>query len=112
MATALMFAPLARSRFQNAISESPPFPSPTWTTAPVGSYPVNATPDGVHDMLAYIIGEWCANGSRKERAIFTDHFSTSLTRMVGVFDDNRATPDLYFYSIGFRVARSIPANPR
>jgi formylglycine-generating enzyme required for sulfatase activity len=29
--------------------------------APVGSYPRNATPEGVQDMLAYIIGEWCAN---------------------------------------------------
>jgi formylglycine-generating enzyme required for sulfatase activity len=28
---------------------------------PVGSYPANATPEGVHDMLAYVIGEWCAN---------------------------------------------------
>jgi formylglycine-generating enzyme required for sulfatase activity len=33
----------------------------TWTTTPVGSHPANATPDGVHDLLGYIIGEWCAN---------------------------------------------------
>ena len=34
---------------------------PTWTTTAVGAHPANATPEGVHDMLAYIIGEWCAN---------------------------------------------------
>ncbi|MCI0333008.1 MAG: formylglycine-generating enzyme family protein [Planctomycetes bacterium] len=34
---------------------------PTWTTMPVGSHPVNATPEGAHDLLAYIVGEWCAN---------------------------------------------------
>jgi formylglycine-generating enzyme required for sulfatase activity len=34
---------------------------PTWPTAPVGSHPANATPDGVHDMLTYLIGEWCTN---------------------------------------------------
>ncbi len=33
----------------------------TWPRTPVGSHPPNATPEGVHDMLAYIIGEWCAN---------------------------------------------------
>jgi formylglycine-generating enzyme required for sulfatase activity len=33
---------------------------PTWDTTPVGSHPANATPEGVHDLLAYIIGEWCA----------------------------------------------------
>ncbi|MCP4644266.1 MAG: formylglycine-generating enzyme family protein [bacterium] len=27
----------------------------------VGSFPSNATPEGVEDMLAYIIGEWCVN---------------------------------------------------
>jgi formylglycine-generating enzyme required for sulfatase activity len=27
----------------------------------VGSYPANATPEGVLDMCAYIIGEWCVN---------------------------------------------------
>jgi hypothetical protein len=34
---------------------------PTWPTTPVGSHPANATPEGVHDMLGYIIGEWCGN---------------------------------------------------
>jgi formylglycine-generating enzyme required for sulfatase activity len=33
----------------------------TWSTTAVGTHPLNATPEGVHDMLAYIIGEWCAN---------------------------------------------------
>lgn len=28
---------------------------------PVGSYPANATPEGVFDMLCYYNGEWCAN---------------------------------------------------
>ena len=30
-----------------------------WPKAPVGSFPLNATPDGVYDMLAYIEGQWC-----------------------------------------------------
>jgi sulfatase modifying factor 1 len=34
---------------------------PTWPTTPVGTHPANATPEGVHDMMAYLIGEWCAN---------------------------------------------------
>lgn len=34
---------------------------PTWSTTAVGSHPRNSTPDGVQDMLAYVIGEWCAN---------------------------------------------------
>jgi formylglycine-generating enzyme required for sulfatase activity len=33
----------------------------SWTTTPVGSHPANATNEGVHDLLAYVIGEWCAN---------------------------------------------------
>lgn len=31
------------------------------STMPVGSYPTNATPQGVLDILAYPSGEWCAN---------------------------------------------------
>lgn len=34
---------------------------PLWCTSPVGTHPKNATPEGVMDMCAYIIGEWCAN---------------------------------------------------
>jgi formylglycine-generating enzyme required for sulfatase activity len=34
---------------------------PLWCTTPVGSHPDNATPEGVMDMCAYIIAEWCAN---------------------------------------------------
>jgi formylglycine-generating enzyme required for sulfatase activity len=34
---------------------------PTWEVVAVGSRPANATPEGVHDLLGYIIGEWCAN---------------------------------------------------
>jgi formylglycine-generating enzyme required for sulfatase activity len=34
---------------------------PTWPTTPVGSHPANATPEGIHDMLGYVIGEWCAD---------------------------------------------------
>lgn len=30
-------------------------------TSPVGSYPGGATPDGVMDILGYVIGEWCVN---------------------------------------------------
>jgi formylglycine-generating enzyme required for sulfatase activity len=33
----------------------------TWPRVVVGSHPANATPEGVHDFLAYVIGEWCAN---------------------------------------------------
>ncbi len=33
----------------------------SWSRTPVGTHPANATPEGVQDMLAYIIGEWCAN---------------------------------------------------
>ena len=32
-----------------------------WPRTPVGNSPSNATPDGVEDMLAYLIGEWCVN---------------------------------------------------
>jgi len=32
----------------------------TWPRASVGSHPSNATPEGVHDLLGYVIGEWCA----------------------------------------------------
>ena len=35
MATASIFAPLGRSRFQNGFSASPALPSPTKTTPPV-----------------------------------------------------------------------------
>lgn len=28
---------------------------------PVGTFPAGATPDGVMDLLGYVIGEWCAN---------------------------------------------------
>ena len=35
MATASIFAPLGRSRFQNGFSASAPLPSPTNTTAPL-----------------------------------------------------------------------------
>ena len=34
---------------------------PTWTIDGVGTHPRNATPDGVFDMFAYLIGEWCVN---------------------------------------------------
>ena len=34
------------------------------TTGAVGSHPANATPEGVHDLLAYYSGEWCANKYR------------------------------------------------
>jgi sulfatase modifying factor 1 len=34
---------------------------PTWSTTTVGTHPLNTTPEGVHDLLGYIIGEWCAN---------------------------------------------------
>jgi len=30
-----------------------------WCTSPVGSHPENSTPEGIMDMCAYIIGEWC-----------------------------------------------------
>ena len=30
-------------------------------TSPVGSYPAGATPEGVMDLLGYVIGEWCIN---------------------------------------------------
>ncbi len=33
----------------------------TWPTTPVGTHPANSTPEGVHDMLGFIIGEWCTN---------------------------------------------------
>ena len=33
-----------------------------WSAAPVGSFPFNATPEGVCDMLAYSMGgQWCAD---------------------------------------------------
>jgi len=32
-----------------------------WIKAPVGSFPLNATPQGVYDMLGYYTGEWCAD---------------------------------------------------
>lgn len=31
-----------------------------WPASPVGSHVANQTPEGVHDMLGYWIGEWCA----------------------------------------------------
>jgi len=34
---------------------------PMWPTTPVGTHPDNATPEGVMDMCAYLIGEWCVN---------------------------------------------------
>ncbi len=37
-------------------------PSAPWIRSPVGSFPMNATPDGVYDMLAYggyYGGQWC-----------------------------------------------------
>lgn len=49
---------------------------PTWTTAPVGSHPANTTPEGVQDILGYVIGEWCAN-----------KFSTSPTAETAVLFD-------------------------
>jgi formylglycine-generating enzyme required for sulfatase activity len=38
-----------------------PDSSRTWLAAPVGSFPLNATPDGVYDMMGYHYGEWCAD---------------------------------------------------
>lgn len=32
-----------------------------WTRIPVGSFPLNATPQHVYDMLAYFAGQWCAD---------------------------------------------------
>lgn len=32
-----------------------------WITASVGSFPLNATPDGVYDMLGYIAPQWCSD---------------------------------------------------
>lgn len=32
-----------------------------WTKVPVGSFPLNATPEGVYDMLGYYVGQWCAD---------------------------------------------------
>ncbi|NUM56378.1 MAG: SUMF1/EgtB/PvdO family nonheme iron enzyme [Candidatus Hydrogenedentes bacterium] len=40
-----------------------------WETPAVGSHPANATPDGVCDMLAYMIGEWCCNKMVKTRTV-------------------------------------------
>ena len=37
----------------------------SWSTVAVGSHPANATPEGVHDLLACYSGEWCANKYRK-----------------------------------------------
>jgi len=34
---------------------------PMWPTTLVGTHPDNATPKGVMDMCAYLVGEWCAN---------------------------------------------------
>lgn len=41
-------------------------PNVNVNTNPVGAYPAGATPEGVMDMLAYGIGEWCVN-KYKER---------------------------------------------
>ena len=30
-----------------------------WARPPVGSFPLNATPGGVYDMLGYRVGQWC-----------------------------------------------------
>ena len=75
----------------------------TW---PAGTYKPNHL--GVFNLYANI-GEWCADGHGKERVIFTDNYSTPRIRMEGVHSLNRSTPDLYFYSMGFRLARSIPS---
>ncbi len=32
-----------------------------WMKAPVGSFPRNATPQGVYDMLGYYHGQWCSD---------------------------------------------------
>ncbi|MCF7855876.1 MAG: formylglycine-generating enzyme family protein [Candidatus Pacebacteria bacterium] len=45
---------------------------------PVGSFPANATPDGVYDMMAYINGEWCA-GKGAKNAAEADAVSTNLS---------------------------------
>lgn len=49
-----------------------------WMKAPVGSYPLGATPDGVYDMLGYYAGQWCedmydehAYGKRAEQKTST-----------------------------------------
>jgi formylglycine-generating enzyme required for sulfatase activity len=41
---------------------------------PVGSYPANATPEGVSDMLTYFGGEWCSNkyGKTPSAEVVTD----------------------------------------
>ena len=39
--------------------------------APVGSFPLGQTPDGIYDMLGYIPGEWCwSDSERSVRPIF------------------------------------------
>lgn len=36
-------------------------PGHTWIQVPVGSFPRNATPDGLYDMVGYYAGQWCAD---------------------------------------------------
>lgn len=40
---------------------------PPWMTEPVGSFPKNATPNGVYDMLGHDAGQWCSD--RAEHSI-------------------------------------------
>lgn len=50
--------PLGEYFFGGPPRSNPPKP---WPEAPVGSYPRNATPEGVYDMVGYWFGQWCAD---------------------------------------------------
>ncbi len=77
----------------------------TW---PAATYKPNHV--GLFGLYANI-GEWCADGSDKERVVFTYNYTHPRKSITGILEINRTTPELYFYSMGFRVARSIPAQP-
>jgi formylglycine-generating enzyme required for sulfatase activity len=54
------YRPMQFYQFRGAtFYDVPPDYSRPWLFPPVGSFPLNATPEGVYDMLGYHFGQWC-----------------------------------------------------
>lgn len=77
-----------------------------WTRGPVGSFPAGATPEGVMDMMGYIIGDWCLTKYKvqptADEVIDTtvDLDDTKTDRIVRGYFHRRVRKDAYTFYWG------------
>ncbi len=61
--------------------------------APVGSFPRNATPDGVHDLVGYYWGQWCSDACKAHngpgRIVRGDHQKGTNVTEQQVYDEKK-----------------------